>query len=659
MRRLRWPAAAAAAPVVLVIAALGWPSALARVRTFNDARDLRSRMVDRLDADAGFVWAEVDTAPISASGRAALRARLAAAANDIATIPRPDPARFDTVLPLNATHAGILAVHGAMLAAGGVPPLVVWKTHRYDAVPLLALPPPADVGAGVRHPSDPRLSPGVPPIDIVVMSGEHRADAFLVTNASGEPYEAALRVSGMPGAPRPAWLGVSGVEWTDTRQAVPVADALPDAPFVDGAFRVTVPAGMTRKVWLTVDGSRLAPGTHRGTLTVGTPRATAHLPFTVRVAGVTMGRPRLSLGMWDYTNNEGTYGITPKNRDAAIALMRSHFVDSPWATSAALPWPAAAGFDASGQLRRPLDFRALDDWIRRWPGARRYYVVADAGTSFAGAPLGTPAFAARLAAWGRALGQHATALGLAPQRLGLLLVDEPRNDEQNAIIAAWARVLKAAAPEIGLFEDPIWPRPDQVSSTDAFTLVDELCFHLGLYSRGGEPVAQYFEGRRAAGQRLWMYQTTGPARVLDPTTYYRLAGWYAFRANVAGIGFWSFGDTAGSETSWNDYAGTTELSYAPAFIGRQDATDSIHWQAVREAVEDYEYLAMLGDAAARTADAAWKAKALALLREALAEVPTPYTGWFDWDRDPAHARPDEYRLRILALLEARELGIKN
>ena len=78
----------------------------------------------------------------------------------------------------------------------------------------------------------------------------------------------------------------------------------------------------------------------------------------------------------------------------------------------------------------------------------------------------------------------------------------------------------------------------------------------------------------------------------------------------------------------------------------------MHWQAVREGVGDYEYLAMLGDAAARAPDAARSAEALALAAEAVSVVPKPYTGWFEWDRDPAHARPDAYRLRVLTLLES-------
>jgi hypothetical protein len=60
---------------------------------------------------------------------------------------------------------------------------------------------------------------------------EYRPDAFLLTNEASEPDQAGLGCVG-PGSPRPDWLDVSGVEWTDTRQAVRIEDALPDAPFV-------------------------------------------------------------------------------------------------------------------------------------------------------------------------------------------------------------------------------------------------------------------------------------------------------------------------------------------------------------------------------------------------------------------------------------------
>jgi hypothetical protein len=49
---------------------------------------------------------------------------------------------------------------------------------------------------------------------------------------------------------------------------------------------------------------------------------------------------------------------------------------------------------------------------------------------------------------------------------------------------------------------------------------------------------------------------------------------------------------------------------------------------------------MVQDAAGLTADPGRKAQALALVTEALAEVPKPYTGWFELGRDSAHALAD-------------------
>jgi hypothetical protein len=70
------------------------------------------------------------------------------------------------------------------------------------------------------------------------------------------------------------------------------------------------------------------------------------------------------------------------------------------------------------------------------------------------------------------------------------------------------------------------------------------------------------------------------------------------------------------------------------------------------AVEDYEHLEMVKDAAARTANPGAKTEPFARVREALAEVPKPYRGWFEWGRDTVHARPDRHRLRVLLLLES-------
>ncbi|NLC55349.1 MAG: discoidin domain-containing protein [Armatimonadetes bacterium] len=596
----------------------------------------RSGIFWRLTTDLAATRAAVENATLPEARREALRARLAAIEKAIPDLPAPDPTTFKTVFPLNDLHARLLAVHASLLRARGLPAFFVWKKNRYDFL--------------TPHEA-PAKAPPPPTLSVEMMRGEVRAEAFLLTNASPRPVTAVVKLQGLPGAPRPKWLQVAAVPWTDTSHRVPVAAALPPAAYREGGFVVPVPAGVTGKVWLTIDSAGFKPGRYQGALVVTGVGRPIRLPFRLRVSPVQMSRPRLSLGMWDYTDGRGNYGITPQNRDAAIALMRSHGVDTPWAGSGVLPWPQAEAFDERHQLKAPLAFPAsFAEWIRRWPDARQYFVFAAVGRGFAGATIGTPEFHGRVGSWAKALAQQMRDLGLKPQQLGILLVDEPHQDEHDEIVAAWARAIKAAAPEITLFQDPVWPRPDQTRIQEAITLCDVICPNLPIYYEGGEPVARYFAARRAAGQRLWFYQCSGPARLFDPYRYHRLQAWHCFRHGAVGMGFWAFGDTGGGKSSWNEYA-TAGTPFTPVFLSPDGVTDGIHWQAVREGIQDYEYLAMLRDAASRPANARLRAQAEALLAEAPAAVIGDYRSSYDWKQESDRTQADRYRLRVLALLE--------
>ena len=401
-----------------------------------------------------------------------------------------------------------------------------------------------------------------------------------------------------------------------------------------------------------MDSSSLAPGEYQGQVLVEGAGKRLALPFALHVSKVRMGRPRLSVGMWDYTDGNGGYGITVGNMPAAIAIMRSHFVDSPWAGSGVLPWPSAADFDATHQLRQPLVFAAFDTWVKRWPDARRYLVFVNVAetSGFAGTRQGTPEFDARVGAWAKALAEHLRQLGLEPSQLGLLLVDEPQTDAGDAQIVAWGRPIKTAAPEITLFEDTAWERPDQAKIQEAVTLADILCPYLGRWYTGGAAARQYYAQRVAEGRKLWFYQASGPAKLFDPCRYHRFQAWEAFRYGAVGMGFWAFGDSAGAVSSWNEYT-AKGCPFTPVFLEPNGVTDGIHWQAMREGVEDYEYFAMLRDAAARAADAGLKAQATALLAEAPEKVVGPWQPDVTWSRGFDHALADVYRLRVLALLE--------
>lgn len=601
------------------------------IHHFGARSAIRLGVAKRLNLDLAAVRESLAAAAIPAAERKLLEGRLDRAEQEVSGIPGPEnPRAFQTILPLNDVHAEILAVHGAILRAKGLPRIVLGKPHRFELLRWLNAPVKA---------ADPSLA-------VEMMGNEFRADAFVISNTGDKTGTASIRLLGFPDLPSPPWLSVSSVPWTDTQQGVPVAQALSAAKLEGGAFQIPLPSGMSRMVWLTVDSSKLPAGTYKGTVQIDAMGQRLSIPLMVRVSPLSMGRPRLSLGMWDYSDAQSRlYGVSPENVHAAVELMRSHFVDSPWASAAVFLRPGQTG-KSGGDVS---EFGVLDAWIARWPDARNYLVFAGVSDSFDGAAAGTKPFEDAVGNWAVRLVQHMRELKIKPEQLCIMLVDEPHNDEMFGRVVAWGRVIKAAAPELTIFEIPNWTPERSAIHDEMIALTDIAC--MGTFSGPDDPARKYYEPLREKGQRRWFYQCSGPTRHFDPDYYYRRFAWRAFRYDASGIGIWSFGDTGGAPSSWNEYV-QPRASFAPEFLGVDDATDSVQMQAIREGIEDYEYLAMLRDAARATSDEKLRGKAEALLAEAAAAVGTG-VGIPEKDRNiPAdHAAADKYRLRVLALLE--------
>lgn len=602
-------------------------------------------MLRRVSGDCTRVRSLLNESKLGAERKVALNAELDEAEAALAQIPTVDGEKFSTVIPQNDSHARILAIYGEVLAARGLPPVVAWKqAHRNAWLGLFDAPDKAPAAS--------------PSISVEMLGSEFRSDAFLLTNATNKSQAAKLKVVGMPGGAQPSWLRLSPVAWTDTAQGTPIAAALPEAKFQNGAYQIPLTAGLTRKVWLTIDSSKLPAGRHAGEIVVQAGSQTMRLPLRVTVSPVKLQRPRLSLGMWDYTNGNGAFGITPRNRDAAIALQKSHYVDSPWATGGALPQLTEKDFNAKGEITAKVSFDEFDDWVQRWPNARRYMVYYAATDTFAGAKIGSPEFKSRVGSWVKSLSQHMRDLKLDPGKLTLLLVDEPHTDEQDARSLAWTETVKAAAPELTIFTDPTWERPDLSRFPEAIAKADIVCplFGVFYYKDTGKAASAYYAARQAAGQTLWLYDCDGPTRSFDPGAYFRGHAWHAFALGAQGIGFWSFGDSAYATSSWNEYAAKGG-SYTPVFLSADGVTDGIHWQAVRDGMQDYEYLAMLRDVAAKTRNATLRNQANALLDEVSRTVKAKGLTERLWVKAGAATdiQAEKWRLQALRLLEKMKL----
>ena len=488
-----------------------------------------------------------------------------------------------------------------------------------------------------------------------MMSNEYRAGAFNLDNATTEDLTLHLQILGLPGGTDPDWITVHEVQWTDTMSGQPVAAALTEAKRGGNGYRIQVPSGLTRQVWLCFHPRSLVPGEHQGRIVLKGAGVAIEVPLTLHLAPLRFpDRPTLHLGGWDYTDAEQQYGINPANRAEVLAHLREHFVDSPWATAAVLPHGKP---QADGSMTVLPETARFDEWVRRWPNARQYCIFASVGTSFDAFPMGTAPFDRAVQAWVRFWAQHAQRLGLKAEQLTLLLVDEPSQPEQDRTILAWAKSIRTAGTGVRIWEDTVHEDPARADQAMLATC-DVLCPNRPMFLANPK-YRDYYVNRRPSGTELAFYSCSGPVRLLDPYAYHRLQAWSCFQYGARSSFYWAFGDTGGG-SCWNEYAAPGP-AYVPFFLEADSVAPGKHMEAIREGVEDYEYLVMLRQGVAEAEKEGRKGpvleKARSVLSSAAAQVCPPFEkGELTWTTDRDRTVADQVRLQVLAALEALGSG---
>lgn len=600
---------------------------------------VRSGVAGRLRADLATVLTQMETSGDAAAG-ATLKARADELKGKIPAFAESLPADRKTVLPYGELHEAILALHARVLRAAGIREPLLWQGNRWAPLALTELPP---------------QSTRVEAIALDLMRGEVRGEAFNVTNPDEKALDLKLTAEGLPPELR---VELREVLFTDTASRTPVAAALcllePDAA---GAVRLRVPGGCTRQVWVSCHRPVAAARVYNGVIRLAAVDRpwSASLACAVRIRPMDFPKqPAMHVGGWDYVQGKADYYKAPGNLAANLALMRDLYVDSPWATAAV--FPKGATYDGQGNLQNEaaLDFSAWDEWVARWRGARNYCVFFSVGETFNGEKMGTPRFQTMVGAWLGAWTRHMVKQGLKPEQLVILLVDEPHDLKQDAVIVAWAQAVKAAKLGVVLFEDPTYTDPTK-GDPAMFALSDVLCPNTPMLVAQGEPFRAFYRRQREAGKTLWLYSCSGPAKLLDPVTYHRAQAWLAFQMGAEGSFYWALGCGGGIGDSWHAYAQAHE-EYSPYFVGPDSVMAGKHSEAVREGVQDYEYLRLLREAVGRAqaagSDAGWLARAEAALTGGVAEAvravaPSNQT----WAVEKDRSAMDAVRVRVLDLLE--------
>jgi hypothetical protein len=494
-------------------------------------------------------------------------------AENYVPIPTDD---FTLIMPFDSMQENVIATHGSLLAAQGFKPLTIWHKERYDPLSIFETPRIEDVNLSLR-----------------MMKNEYRAETLNLTNATIQPMEIAFSISNIPGI-----VDVWQVEYVDTRELKIVATALRPVKKNNGLYTTTIPAGMTRQIWFTIHSKEVTPATYIGQIDLKSNFLNATVPFTLIVENCSFpDSSRLKVGVWDYAINFG-YNITKENRARAIKDMREHLVNVTFGSRALMGIPPISGFDAEGNMIDEPDFSEFDSWLELWPGAKVYHIycgVRNEETTFSGFKPEDKRFQNAVASWARAWDKHITKKNLQPGQVQMHFLDEPKTPKDYQVLGQWVEAFKRGSKRIDVFNTPeALDKNDNMNhARNALKWVDVVCPTFKHYRAYDVAIKKYFQDYIKSRKELWLYMCFGPSRHFDPS-YFRLQPWYCYQIGAEGSCFWSYGDQR-CKNPWNEYDAYGGESFALVYITPHDITPTKHWEALREGIEDYEYLAILHD----------------------------------------------------------------
>ena len=492
------------------------------------------------------------------------------------------------------------------------------------------------------------------------LSGEQRAVALNVTNLTGR--SGTCRVA--PGELADITRGVRavGVPWITAYTVPEIRGHLrPDRLFTDPLPRIgeagilpLASEGITQAILL-VDTSALLPGRYQGAIEVASlTEADDRRRIAVDLTVLPVRLPSMA------DKDVSDIGILDDYARESIGPLGINTFTVPAQWVAPEVGPAGAG-----KVR--VDFSRVDvlvrDRLRRCPGAR--FLFCFGAGAIAGAQMqkahglapGTAPFRAFATEWVKMVVQHFRTLGVPPARLVFETVDEP-GAGQLVEAAAWAEILRAAAPEARSH-----------SYVTSLNLNDPACTR--LYETHGV-VAPAFScitdaavsALKAKGKKVWVYDCQNSAETFHPIAYYRLLPWLAWRYQLDGWGHfsWLSSERGRGYVPWEGVA--QESLVYPDTAGGQ--VISRRWLALLAGTQDYQVLRALDRLTAGAGGGPPSSpEAVARARRLLSELPdkalsllTPGSQYFRGlaagaDPDALDRFRDEMAGAVAALVDGR------
>jgi hypothetical protein len=264
----------------------------------------------------------------------------------------------------------------------------------------------------------------------------------------------------------------------------------------------------------------------------------------------------------------------------------------------------------------------------------------------------------RLRAWLAAFDLAAKELNQPHLVLYTYLKDEPNTLEDYRYVQKWGRAVREAKSVVKVLvvEQP-WTAPGEGGADsawgDLYGAVDIWCPLFSLHRQ--ESAAK----RQALGETIWTYTALcqGPPtpwwHIDFPLLNYRVPAWMAWRDGMKGLLYWGgLSYWRQTEDAWTQapfytgngrpqqgekdivFNGEGSLVYPAQAVGYDGVVPTIRLKALRDASEDYEYLAIL--------------QRLGKAAEAQKVVRSLTQTFFQWEKDPVAY--EQARARLAALI---------
>ena len=443
---------------------------------------------------------------------------------------------------------------------------------------------------------------------------------------------------------------------------IPFRHPMPGEKLESARFRAIpfdLPANETHGFWvdLYVPGNA-TPGEYRGTYRV-TSESDQSMEIPVSLTVWDFNLPRVSTlvtafgspaqRMRDYYRQRAKAGIQPEPNDwtaieiQCAQLLTEHHINA--TPPSEYLWPVA---QQDGSFRIPAEqLRLLREFVDR------YHVNALEIPHPSSVVKDPERERDKLRAWLAAFDQAAKELNRPYIIFYTYLKDEPNTEEDYRYVQKWGHAIREAKSIVKvLVVEQTWTEPgnDGADSAwgDLYGAVDIWCPLFSLHRQ--DSAAQ----RQALGETIWTYtalcqgEPTPWWHIDYPLLNYRVPAWIAWRYRMRGLLYWggmsywreaedpwSQADTYHKELVFN---GEGTLVYPARPAGYDGIVSSLRLKALRDSIEDYEYLAIL-----ERLDKAAEAEKIVL--------PVAQS-WFGWEKDPAAYK--EARVKLADMIVATQ-----